>query len=158
MNSVSRVRPKIGDVIEIQTPRGFAYAHYTHEHQRTPKYGALIRVLAGIHAARPELFENLVAQAPQFITFFPLGSACARRIVTIVGHEAIPCASQAFPLFRASMRTPKGYGPWWLWDGTKEWKVGRLEPGMEQLPIRGVINDTLLIERIVKGWRHEHEA
>jgi hypothetical protein len=29
---------------------------------------------------------------------------------------------------------------------------------MERLPLRGIVNDTLLIERIQSGWRAEYEA
>jgi len=47
------------------------------------------------------------------------------------------------------------WGPWWLWDGEKEWKIGELQPGMNALPPRAIINDTLLVERIVSAWRHE---
>ena len=152
-----RVRPRIGDVIEIETPKGKAYAHYTHRHTR---YGALLRVLPGITNVAPTDFARLVEQSPQFMTFFPLGAACARRLVRIVANEAVPDSAKAFPIFRSGARnlaTGK-VANWWLWDGEKEWKVGRLSPGMETMPLRGVWNDTMLIKRIVDGWRHEHEA
>lgn len=147
-----RIRPRIGDVIEIPTPRGLAYANFTHKHE---KYGALIRVLPGLHETRPSDFAALVAQLPQFMAFFPTGSACSRCVVQVVAHEDIPQHSRNFPTFRSSIRTSMRRGPWWLWDGSSEWQVGHLEPGMEQWPIQGVWNDTLLVERIVSGWRHE---
>jgi hypothetical protein len=37
-------------VIEIETPRGLAYAQYTHEHRDPPRLGSLLRVLP----ARPD--------------------------------------------------------------------------------------------------------
>ena len=155
MPSAPTRRPRIGDVIEIPTPNGLAYAHFTHKH---PKYGALLRVLPSVHGARPSCFSALVAQHPQFTAFFALGAACSRGIVCVVGHEPLPSHTREFPIFRSCVRTPSGSGPWWLWDGNEEWKVGELAPGMEQLPIRGIWNDTLLIERIVAGWRHEHDT
>lgn len=158
MPLVHRTRPQVGDVVEIPTPLGFAYAHYTHKHEKPPRYGALLRVLPGFYQSRPSEFVSIVQREPQFITFFPLGAACNSGIVFVVANEAIPPAAQAFPIFRASARTPQGYGPWWLWDGEKEWKVGNLKPEMKRYPIRGVVNDTLLVERIVQGWRHEHDA
>lgn len=150
-----RVKPQIGDVIEIPTPSGFAYAHYTHKHEEPPKYGSLLRVLPGLHESRPVDFADLVKLQPQFITFFPLGAACKQKIVHVVANEPIPTHAQSFPTFRSCVRTPSGRGPWWLWDGKKEWKIGALKPGMEFLPLRAVWNDTMLVERIIQEWRHE---
>lgn len=151
---ISRKRPQIGDVIEIGTPLGLAFAQFTHKHHT---YGALLRVLPGLYASRPESLSELSLTEPQFSTFFPLGSACSKGIVQIVGNEAISESLRMFPTFRTSVKGQDGrWGPWWLWDGHKEWKIGQLQPGMEALPPRAVINDTLLIERIVSGWRHEN--
>ena len=160
MPLIDRKRPKIGDVIEIETPRGYAYAQYTHKHVSPPCFGALIRVLNGIWATRPENFNELVGQGFQFVTFFPLGAACSRGIVKIVASEPIPSFSQSFPIFRNTHRDIRGNraGDWFLWDGQKEWRVSHLtNQQLKEYPPAGVINDTLLIERIVSGWRHESE-
>jgi hypothetical protein len=155
MALTTRIRPKIGDVIEIPTPSGFAYAQFTHKH---PKYGALIRVLQGVFQQRPANFLSLVQQSEQFVTFFPLGAACNRQIVRVVAEEPIPAGAQEFPLFRDGVRSQDGQiNTWWLWDGEREWKIGALEPEQHCLPIRGIWNDTLLVERILSGWRHEME-
>lgn len=154
MALVTRSRPQIGDVIEIRTLQGLAYAQLTHKH---PSYGALLRVMPGLFDSRPESFSDLVLLEPQFSTFFPLGSACNRGIVRVVANESICTSLSEFPTFRASVKAKDGmWGAWWLWDGVREWNIGKLKPGMEALPPRDVINDTLLIERITGGWRHEH--
>ncbi len=161
MPLLNRLRPRIGDVIEIPTPRGLAYAHYTHKHDAPPSYGALIRVLPGIFAERPADFAALVQQPPAFMTFFPLGAACNRRLVRVVAHEPLPAAAQRFPVFRDSHRDRAGrrQPPWFLWDGCREWRVERLSPEeLRAYPPLGVWNDTLLIERIVAGWTHEQDA
>ncbi len=36
MPAVNRVRPRLGDIIEVPTPSGFAYAHFTHKHEQYP--------------------------------------------------------------------------------------------------------------------------
>ena len=36
-----RKRPRIGDVVEIVTPKGLAYAQYTHNHKGRPHWGHL---------------------------------------------------------------------------------------------------------------------
>jgi len=45
-----------------------------------------------------------------------------------------------------------------LWDGTNEWKVGVLSVRERRLPLREIINDTLLKDRILKGWRPEMDT
>jgi hypothetical protein len=152
MPLVNRVRPRIGDVVEIQTKKGLAYAQFTHSHKR---YGALLRVFGEFFARRPNDFTRLVTQPSLFEAFFPLGSACAQNIVAIVANESIALPRE-FPMFRTGIENMKGVVEcWWLWDGETEQRIGELKQGMERYPIRGVINDTLLIERIEDGWRAE---
>ncbi|WP_156463983.1 hypothetical protein [Devosia sp. Leaf420] len=150
-------RPKIGDVIEIRTRKGLAYAHFSHKH---PQYGALLRVFGQTYNARPENFSAHMNAEPTFICFFPLGAAVNRGIVSIAGHVDIPADAREFPIFRAGMpgRDMREGSPWWLWDGEKEWRVGTLSPSQRKLPIRGVWNDTLLIKRIEDGWTPETAA
>jgi hypothetical protein len=151
-------RPRIGDVIEIDVRSGLAYAQYTHRHSN---YGDLLRVLPGIHGTRPPDLAERVGAPSQFRTFFPLGAACARKLVTIVGVFPIPPAEASFPVFRSGVHDPstgKVGDNWWLWDGRRAWRVGALTAEQRRLPIRGVINDTLLIERIRSGWTAEEET
>ena len=153
MPLVSRVKPRVGDVVEIPTPQGLAYAHYTHKHDEPPCYGALLRVLPGLHTQRPADFSRLTAKEPIFSVFFPLGAACNRKIVSVVASEPIPETSQRFPIFRNALSDS---GPWFLWDGQKEWQVPALSlQQLKDYPPLGIINDTLLVDRIVQGWRHE---
>ena len=151
---MERVVPRLGDVIEIPTPKGFAYAQYTHKHT---KYGYLIRVFPQVCSERPESFKKIILESPRIISFFPLGAACKRGIVKIVSNELISAASRDFPVFRSGLANSNGkVENWWLWDGVNEWPIGKLKDGMEKYPIRGIWNDTLLIERIVEGWCHEN--
>jgi hypothetical protein len=41
---------------------------------------------------------------------------------------------------------------WWLWDGTKQWRIGRLAAEQRKLPVAGVWNDTLLVQRVEEEW------
>jgi hypothetical protein len=157
----NRVRPRIGDVIEIPTPKGLAYAQFTHKHDTPPRYGALLRVLPGLFPQRPTDFSRLLSQRPQFITFFPLGAACNRGIVHVVASEAIPDHSASFPTFRNSHRDRSGKraSPWFLWDGRREWRANSLsDEQLREYPPLGVWNDTLLVERILAEWRHEQDV
>ena len=144
-------RLKPGDIVEIGTARGLAYAQYTHRHAM---YGALLRVFGTFYSERPSSFADVTAQEPAFHCFFPLGAAVHREIVTIVGCEPLPMGAQALPLFRSGVVDPATgrVAMWWLWDGQKEWRVGDLSSEHRALPVRGVWNDTLLVERIEQGW------
>jgi hypothetical protein len=141
-----RVQPQLGDVIEIETSDGLAYAQYTHEHRGRPRYGSLVRVLPGIYPERPRVFNDLVVQEERFSVFFPLATALRQRVVSIVGHERIPESKQPFPTFRRRQGDV-----WWIWDGTNHHRARRGEQWTPRA-IESVWNDTLLIERIASGW------
>ncbi len=152
MPLVERTRPRVGDIVEIDLGSGFAYVQKTHKHAQ---YGALLRVFFGVYEKRPLEFLHIAGQPVQFTTFFPLGVACSRGIVKVVANEEVK-EPREFPVFRTGVVGKSGkIEAWWLWDGERERKVGSLSEGMERLPIRGVVNDSLLIERIRSGWRHE---
>jgi hypothetical protein len=144
-----RKRPQIGDVVEIQTLRGFAYAQYAHNHRDPPQYGELLRVLPGLYPQRRSDFADLVVQEERFWVFFPLGPALNRGIFRIVANEAVPEAKRRFPIFGSL----SGDGTvWWMWDGKREWKA-RSPRQRTPRAIQEIWNDTLLVERIADvGW------
>ncbi|HMU55304.1 MAG TPA: hypothetical protein PKA61_09870 [Nitrospira sp.] len=150
-------RPKIGDVVEIDTGQGLAYAHYSHQH---PMYGALLRVFADRKAERPADLAAVVAGEPTFLTFFPLAAALKRQIVSIAGNVPLSEQAKRFPTFRDGIADPRTgrVADWWLWDGEKEVRVGPLTDEIRRLSIRGVWNDTLLKERILSGWTPYNDA
>jgi len=156
---MTKMKATIGDVIEIVTSKGLAYAQLTHRHTAPPRYDALIRVFSGIFDERPELedIESLVHEEEQFRTFVPLNPMLKLPEFSIVRNFPIPDRCQSFPLFRAGMRNPKTkrVAVWWLWDGEREWRVNDLEPGQEKLPIRQIITPPILFDRIATGWRSE---
>ena len=149
-------RLKIGDIVEIGTPQGMAYAVLTHKHAQ---YGALIRVLGKIHEDRPSDASEILVHDVQFSCFFPLGAAVARKIVSVVGTVQLPAELATFPVFRTGVVDPATgkVRVWWFWDGTTEWAVGELTTEQRQVPIRGVWNDALLVERLLAGWTAESD-
>jgi hypothetical protein len=131
---------RLGDIIEIKTSRGLSYAQYTHKHSQ---YGALLRVFEKAFAIRPTDFSQVVLLPVACVTVFPLGAACSRGIVTAVSNHPIQTPTE-FPKFRAGVVDRAGkYNDWWLWGGKTDVHIGAPKPGQEELPIRGVINDTL---------------
>ena len=91
----------------------------------------------------------LVTGPVRFSTFFPLAAAIKRGIFKVVGHKDVAPQNKPFPLFRDGVADPKTnkVKVWWLWDGEKEWKVGEITLEQRKFPLRGIWNDTLLIER-----------
>jgi len=144
-------RVQIGDIIEISTAKGLAYAQYTHQH---PTHGGLIRVFDPLFEKQPSDLSQLAKGPVRFSTFFPVAAAIKRGIFKVVGHEEIAPHNQAFPVFRNGIADPKRKRvmAWWFWDGEKEWKVGEITIEQRRMPIVGVWNDTLLVERIEAGW------
>jgi hypothetical protein len=149
----------IGAVIEIPIEKEYAYALLSHNHTRPPRYGALLRVFGRLFPERQLQFEWMDTASPLFEAFFPISQAIAQGIVNIAATVTLPTWAQRFPTFRTGVVNPKTgkVDVWWLWDGEKEWRVGLLSPEQRRLSIRGVINDTLLKERIMTGWRPDSD-
>ena len=149
-------RPQIGDVIEIPTKVGLFYAQYTHQHKT---HGGLIRLFEAHFKSRPSEFSKLVRTPVRFSTFFPVVAAVTKDIFNVVAHEGVAITNQTFPIFRNGVPDPrtKRVSAWWFWDGEKEWKVGEITHEQRGMPIVGVWNDTLLIERIESGWTPKND-
>ena len=151
-------RVKFGDIIEIDTERGYAYAQYTH---KDPMMGALIRVFKGFYPNGLKDFTNLIEQPTQFSTFFPLQRAVNIESVKIVGKK-IPIRNdlKAFPVFRVGgLIDPerKKTRSWSLWDGNEEIRIDQLTSHQKKLPIKATWNDTMLISRIENEWSPEKD-
>jgi hypothetical protein len=151
-----RVRPRIGDVVEIPTPCGLAFAQYTHEHREPPRYGSLLRLLPGLYDRPPEDLRSLVEQEERFSVFFPLGAALARGIFRIVGNADVPASKQPFPIFRS--KAPDGTV--YYWDGRREWRETwwRRTPRWRRGAIDEIWNDTALVERASSDWKPADDA
>lgn len=149
-------RVKIGDVVEIPTEKGLAYAHYTH---KLKSYGALLRVFKGFYHSRPPDPSEILGQEVLFSTFYPLSAATSQGLVFIAFEAQVQKRLQEFPTFRSAGLPNPDTGEvktWYLWaGGDSSWEMGELTDEMRKLPIRGVWNHTLLVKRIESGWRPE---
>lgn len=151
------MKVRIGDIVEIQTSKGLAYALYSHKHDKPPKYGALLRVFDQLFQERPKDIQGLAKLPIRFSAFFPLQAAVKQDIVKVIGNITVPENLKPFPLFRSGIpdKTTKKIATWWLWNGEKSWRIGELTPEQRKLPLRGILNDTMLIHQIETGWRPE---
>src|SRR6266850_2017215 len=119
----SRIR--VGDVIEIVTDKGLAYAQYV---LKKEQWGALIRVLPGFFEKRPSDLCDLVREKEIFVTFFPLQAAVNRKIFEVISNCPVPEHAKHLPLFRDAGhidRQGKAHN-WFLWDGERSWPVDKL--------------------------------
>jgi hypothetical protein len=150
---------RVGDVFEIDTPRGLAYFQYTFKH---PDFGQLIRVLDGVFTARPKDIADLVRKAERFFVFFPLSAAAHRKIVRWVATFELPSRLHGMP----SMRRPGGRTPsgkvlnWRIFNPMDESErlVASLSEEERNLSLIAIWNDTLLCERICSGWKPADES
>jgi hypothetical protein len=148
-------RVKMGDVIQILTSEGVAYAQVTHKH---PEYGYLIRIFSGFHNTRPKDFSAVVSCPVQFSAFFPVQSAVNQGLISVVDNTPVPEILQVFPTFRSRNGGPAG--SIWLWSGGDAVRLERcLLPEELTYPTEGIISAPLLVERIENNYRAEtHEV
>ena len=156
----TKKRPRIGDIVEFITPNGYAYAQYTHKHDKPPYWGPLIRILPGIYESPLTDFAQLVQDNERFFIFYPLGAAVSQGLAKIVGHEEVPERYRAFPIFKSGTpeKNTRKVVTWWLWDGEKEWCVGTLKPEQYDLPLAEIVGHPILLSRIMSGWKPSDEV
>jgi hypothetical protein len=76
MTPRKRPRAQVGDVFEIVTQKGLAYAQYSHWHDQ---YGELIRVLPGLYSARPNELCGVVGVPERYFVFYTLRAALSSK-------------------------------------------------------------------------------
>jgi hypothetical protein len=152
--------PRLGDIVEIPTRKGLAYAQYTHEHVKPPHWGSLIRVLPGIFGERPADLAAIASVKELFFVFTPLRRLLREKTFCLAGRAPIPEWAVQFPVFRgATIVNGKALNGWWLWDGEREWRVGdELTPEIQPLSSHRMGSAEDIMARIELGWRAEDDG
>ena len=84
------MKVQFGDVIEIRTNKGLAYALYTHRHDVRPRYGAILRVMDKSLPVAPSRYRG-GRQAPCSLhDVFSLQAAVDRELLEVVGNVPVP--------------------------------------------------------------------
>ncbi len=144
---------KIGTILEIATPKGFAYAQYTHKHK---EYGNLIRLMQGLYEksqAEADL-DILVRINTLFSIFIPLGTALRYKDVKKIGWKQVPSFAEKFPVFKQGFADPKTgkIDSWTLWDGEKTWQTKKLSEEEKNYPLLRIASLDTLKSRIEEQW------
>jgi hypothetical protein len=150
-------KPRIGDVFEVETEKGFGYLQYVN---RSPVYGELVRVFPGTYRTRPESFDDLLESTEAFLSFLPIARAVSDGLITWVNHRDPPSRFKIFPMMRWGTAPPKGGGPrkWRLFDGEHLGEFRPLTPSIAKLSTTGTPDIVLLRRRIETGYRPEDET
>jgi hypothetical protein len=147
------IKIKIGDIFEINTPKGKAYLHYIYK-DRT--MGDLVRVLPGLYSERPNTFDKLASLKERYMIFFPVSVANKQKIIERIG--SYPADSFRKPPYMRTEHIVKGKFLGWHIIDTETWQrqlIENLTPEQKQLSPWGIWNDTFLIENLVDDWSLE---
>lgn len=140
-----------GDIVEIETSEGLAYAQVTHNHASYPE---VVRVLSGLYDSRPADIETVARKTNRFVAMLTLGDAIDNKRVKAmkVGSAAVPQKYKDFPVFRMSIRDKQGgIAYWWLWDGEGLSYVTELDEKTSDLPMREVMSLSSFMDKINAG-------
>lgn len=145
---------KVGDVFELETPKGKAYLHYIYD---DPTIGELIRVLPGLYQDRPSELNEIVAEKERYLIFFPLRAAHRRSIVHRIGH--VSAEGYTKPAFmRSDYWEGYEFKGWHIVDTKTLLRqfVPELTDDQKKLSPWRLWNDTRLCERLVENWSLEN--
>lgn len=148
-------QPRIGDVFEIPVSNGLAYGQYVAFDSTPPVFGYFVRVFRGTFQERPAELKAILRLPVQFSTFFPLGSAFARKLVSFVGNEKPPERFAKLPLLKAAAAwhlDKPGVKNWSVQDKNGVWAVRKLTAAERRYPIRQLMNFKALTDSIEQGW------
>lgn len=144
-------RVKIGDAFSMQCEEGLVLGQFIH---KNPELGILVQIFRGFFQVKPEDLLEVISAEPQFVTFFPLQTAVNLGIAAVLGNGPVRTSFREFPIFRGGNPRPGTVKVtnWWLWDGDREWRVGELTEEQKSWPLREIVNDAIIVDRVRSGW------
>src|SRR5258708_2178341 len=162
---MAKKQPIVGDIFEIDTPAGLAYAQYTHD---AGDLGQLVRVLPGTYSSRPDL-ALLAKQRELYFVFYTLQYALRAKQVEVVSNHAIPDWAKEPPVMRKAGGLSDAEGRRLNWtigpalslsttgDLQQALKVRGLSPEQAKLSIASIWPHPVMVEKIAKGWTPERD-
>jgi hypothetical protein len=149
-------KPRLGDIVEIKTPKGLAYLQYANK----GTLGDFVRILPGFFETRPRTFKELAKTKELYFTFYQVTAPALRDIVSVVANEKIPRWARRIPVLRRQggiSREGKALN-WWIINGDESCQVNTLTPEQENLSVEQSWSHGLLVHRLVQGWLPKDEG
>jgi hypothetical protein len=141
-------RARVGDVLELDAPRGCVYLQYLGKH---PQYGDAVCVCRAPHAIRPAIVVDLFRDS--YVAFYPAAAAVSRGLAKIVGR--LPAESMPSRLRRPGARVGREVRTWIIEEPSGEIVKHALSAEELRLPIAAIWNHEMLLQRVEEGWRPE---
>jgi len=150
---------QLGDIVEIQTAKGLAYAQHVNNYMKRASDCPLMRILPGVFKTPLEDFEHLVAQEGSYCCFWQPDFSEGR--VHRVANVPVPKQFRKMPMFksRAVAVLPSGrVSEWSLWNGISRGNkaIARLTAEQKRYPLQEIVSLDFVICRIERHWRPEH--
>jgi hypothetical protein len=155
MKTSKKTLTKVGDILEIQTPKGLSYVQFIGKH---PEYGDAIRVFPGCFKKR--IVDSAKLNQSGYIVFYPVQTAVAKGLLDIVGSNPLPLEAKV----PRNIRRPGARGrtgeilTWIIEDAKQETVRDKLTEAERKLPIAAIWDHNLLILRLSQGWSPEKEG
>ena len=153
----TRRRLRVGDVLALPTSHGMAYAQCT---QINEMFGHLLRILSGFHSVPQSDPCSLLVGDVRYCVFFLWDESYGSEQIRVTAHCSVPTCWSTMPLLKDGIRdahTGKVHN-WWLWDGSREWKIDVLDDDHKDLSPRAIWNCALLLKRLESNWQPRDET
>lgn len=144
---------KTGDIYRIKTKTGYGFLQYID----TDGMGIeSIRVLEPISESG-EILQSQVDIIERWVTGFPLKVACRRKIVEKVGNFEIPKTFINHKYSRSEHNIRGEFKGWFIIEKANWKRELKQKLAINELKYspHGIMNDTLIIERLETNWRLE---
>tara|TARA_B100001057_G_C22452020_1_gene795459 strand:- start:122 stop:574 length:453 start_codon:yes stop_codon:yes gene_type:complete len=143
-----------GDIFRIKTNLGFGFLQYIETNEMGIEF---VRILQPIKEDG-EISQSEVDQQERWNTGFPLKAATRKKITEKVGSFEIP-SSYLYSEYTRSMHNVHGEFLGWhiVHKPTLKRELKKvLNENDLKLSPHGIMNDTLIIERLEENWRLEN--
>lgn len=152
---MSKSKIELGDIFEMLTPSGkYIYMQCVELPIDTKNELELVKIFYKVHDERTFDLDYIMGGG-YFFNRFGVKAACRRKILEKVGNVKMPENFEAPKYYRTTNITDDA---WQIIDA-KTWKretVVELSDEQKKLSPWGMLNDTLIIELLERGWTVEN--
>lgn len=145
---------ELGDLFEMVTPKGNKIYMQCVELQLDKKNDVeLTKIFYTVYKSRPDNINSIIDDG-FFFNRFPIKAALSKKVIEKIGNISLPVDFKKPEYFR----TENSFGEGWQIVNAKTLKretILNLSEDQKRLSPWGMMNDTLIIELLEKGWTLE---